>query len=299
MKNAFIIYSEDYNVSFDKHIFPVEKYSLLYNRLCQEGWIHKDEIIKPKPVSKENLLLVHTERYLKDLFSLRLTARTSWSELSLTKEIISFFLLTTGGTILACQQALEAQRTAINLAGGYHHAYPERAEGFCYINDIAVALRAVQAHDSRLKAMIIDCDLHQGNGTAYIFSGDNRVFTFSIHQEDLYPVPKEKSSLDIGLEGGTGGKEYLEKLRNSLPDAIKTFDPHLIVYDAGADPYVDDQLGDLCLTKDELKERDLLVLTLARSRNIPVAIVLGGGYALRTEDVVDIHAATVTTVLEF
>lgn len=297
MANTLVIYSEGYKVDFDQHVFPVEKYHLVYSRLCQDGLINKESLVEPCFAHKESLLLVHTENYLRDLFSLKLTERTFRSEIPLTQGIVDFFLLTTGGTILACRRALEAQGIAINLAGGYHHAYPERAEGFCYVNDIAVAVRSVQAQSAGLKVMIVDCDLHQGNGTAYIFKGDPHVFTFSIHQEDLYPVPKEKSSIDVGLKGGTSGKEYLEKLKIYLPSAIQAFKPDLIVYDAGADPYIKDQLGNLRLTKKDLKERDLYVLTLVRHSNIPVAIVLGGGYALGTEDVVDIHIGTVKTAL--
>lgn len=196
----------------------------------------------------------------------------------------------------ACDIAFSGS-LGIHVGGGFHHAFPDHGEGFCVLNDIAVAVRrALKANQAR-RALIVDCDLHQGNGTAAIFSGDASVFTFSIHQENNYPFFKPKSSLDIGLRDRAGDKEYLGALSDHMPKIISDFKPELIMYVAGADPYKDDQIGGLSLTKAGLRRRDEFVFNQALNYGIPVAVVLAGGYARNGSDTVDIHYTTITTGL--
>jgi acetoin utilization deacetylase AcuC-like enzyme len=221
---------------------------------------------------------------------LRLTHRTLYSELPLERDIVRAYILAAGGTTLAAREALE-RGAAINLGGGFHHAGPDRAEGFCYINDLAVAVR-VLAREGRLRrAAVVDLDVHQGNGTAHVFAGDPAVFTLSIHQENNYPVPKARSSLDIGLADRTDDQAYRAALEPAL-ERVWAFAPELVLYQAGADPYADDQLGGLSLTIPGLAVRDRLVLEGCAARGIPVAVTLGGGYARRLDDTLRIHLET-------
>jgi len=286
------IYSDGYYADLEGHVFPIEKYRLVYNELKKHG-IGDDSVLLPDPATEEDLLLAHDREYVRDLLEARLTPRTASSEMALTPEIARAFILATGGTIKACQTALD-QGCAVNLAGGFHHAFPNHAEGFCYVNDMAMAIRKLQKQRKRIKVAVIDCDLHQGNGTAYIFQNDKSVYTFSIHQRDLYP-PKEDSNWDIHLPNGVGDKEYLEHLNNAVPAILDKFKPDFVLYQAGADPYRGDQLGDLNLTIDGLKERDALVFDQCKKHGIPVTALLGGGYARETIDTVTIHVNTCLT----
>jgi acetoin utilization deacetylase AcuC-like enzyme len=195
-----------------------------------------------------------------------------------------------GGTTLAAREAL-TRGFGVNLGGGFHHACPDHAEGFCYLNDIAVAIRTLQHEGRVLRAAIVDCDVHQGNGTARAFRGDDTVFTFSLHQQRNYPTPKEPGDLDVGLDDGTGDAEYLERLEQAL-ERVWESAPELVIYQAGADPYREDQLGGLALTIEGLAARDLMVLEGGARRGVPVAVTLGGGYARRLDDTVQIHLAT-------
>ena len=262
----------------------------------------------PAPATGEQLLQVHSQRYLDDLYHCRWTPRTLCSELPLTRAIVDMFVLACGGTILAAELALR-DGVAVHIGGGFHHAFAEKAEGFCYLNDLAVAVRAMLAptsfnktfHEKSglaqkkiQKALVIDCDLHQGNGTAKIFQADANVFTFSIHQRELYPI-KEKSDLDIHLRNGVEDGEYLQHLQTNIPNILDAFRPELILYQAGADPYEHDQLGALKLTLAGLAERDQRVFSWAKERNIPIAATLGGGYAYNTDDTVTIHTNTILT----
>lgn len=213
-----------------------------------------------------------------------------YSELPISKEIVNLFILAAGGTILACRKALES-KWAVHIGGGFHHAFPSHAEGFCYVNDLAVGIRVVQREGLIRKAAVIDCDLHQGNGTAVIFRDDDAVFTFSIHQRDLYPI-KQQSDVDIHLPDGVSDEEYLDRLRRAIPAILDDFKPELVLYQAGADPYEGDQLGNLKLTLAGLRKRDDYIFTECRQRRIPVAVTLGGGYAYHTEDTVQIHYNT-------
>ena len=291
MKNKPVfVYSEKYTVSLGEHVFPVQKYRMVYQRLASEGLITPDNLFLPTFPERRDLLLVHTPEYLRDLENLAFSPRTMFSEIPLTRKIVEGYKLFAGGTILAGQKALE-KGMAIHLGGGFHHAFPSRGEGFCYINDVAVGIRRLKRDKLIEKALIVDCDLHQGNGTAFIFQEDRSVFTFSIHQENLYPV-KEKSDLDIGLPDFTGDEEYLAKLSSTLLQIWRNFEPDVVYYLAGADPYEDDQLGQLKLTKAGLKKRDNWVISKCLEKKVPLVILLAGGYAFRVEDTVDIHCYT-------
>lgn len=284
------VYSPLYFAEIGAHVFPIKKYRMIYERLRREHNFSEKDFIAPEPATREQLLRVHAEVYLEDLAQLRHTLRTAYSELPLTREIVAMSILACGGTIRAAESAL-AHGAAVHIGGGFHHAFAERAEGFCYINDLAVAVREMQARGKIRRAMIVDCDLHQGNGTAKIFAHDDDVFTFSIHQDDLYPI-KQKSDFDLHLPNGVEDEEYLALLRAHLPKRLDEFKPELLVYQAGADPYERDQLGDLKLTILGLAQRDHFVYQCARARNIPFVVTLGGGYAYNTEDTVTIHVNT-------
>jgi acetoin utilization deacetylase AcuC-like enzyme len=283
------VFSASYHADFGPHVFPVEKYRLIHRSLVAGGE-PASTFLEPAPASRAQLDLVHTRAYLKDLEACRWTERTRWSELPLSPEIVRLFVLCAGGTILAGRRAVESG-WAMHLCGGFHHAFADRAEGFCYINDLAVAVRVLQEEGVVATAAVLDCDLHQGNGTARIFQADDSVFTFSIHQRDLYPL-KERSDLDIHLEDGTGDDAYLEHLRRAVPSILQDFRPELVLYQAGADPYRDDQLGSLALTLEGLFERDRLIFGACAAAGIPVAGTLGGGYARKVTDTVAIHVNT-------
>ncbi len=284
------VYSPFYSADLGPHVFPIKKYRLIYERLRMQHEFRATDFSSPEAATRAQLLRVHTEAYLEDLEALRLTKRTAYSELPLTKEIVDMFVLACGGTLRAAELALE-RGAAAHIGGGFHHAFAERAEGFCYLNDLAVAVRELQAQGKIRRVMVVDCDLHQGNGTAKIFALDPEVFTFSFHQNDLYPV-KEQSDFDLHLPNGVGDEEYLELLQTHLPTCLDDFKPELIVYQAGADPYERDQLGDLKLTIPGLAQRDCFVYQCAHARRIPLVVTLGGGYAYDTEDTVTIHTNT-------
>ena len=217
------------------------------------------------------------------------------SEMLLTKEIADAYILMAGGTILSSKLALET-KINLNIGGGFHNAFSDSAEGFCYINDIAVAIKKLQKENKIKKVAIVDCDIHQGNGTAHIFRNDKTVFTFSIHQEHIYPM-KQKSSLDIGLDDFSTDKIYLEKLSYGL-NKVKEFRPEYLVFVAGADIYENDQLGNLKITKQGIKKRDEMVLSFAFGNKIPVCVTLAGGYAFDVKDTVDIHYNTCIMMMD-
>lgn len=285
-----------YDTDFEGHIFPVQKYRQIYDRIVASRLIEHFVLIEPSPASREDLLLVHDDRYVMDFMESAHTPRMLSSELPVSDSIRDFFLLTTGGSIVAVKEGLE-RGVGINLGGGFHHAFPDHAEGFCYVNDIAVAIRRARVDRLLRKALVVDCDVHQGNGTAVIFADDPDVFTFSIHQENNYPL-KQRSDLDIGLADHVGDEEYLERLRTTVPNLLTQHEPELVFYVAGADPYRGDQLGGLALTKEGLRRRDELVIGEARQRGIAVAIAFAGGYAYQEEDVPDIHFETCRVAIE-
>lgn len=291
-KPSAIVYSPEYKVDFGPHVFPTQKYGLTRDRLVQSGLLARLDLLEPEPATADDLALVHLPDYIRDFMNYEYTDAMITSELPMSKEIRDFFLLATGGSILAAREAL-ARGAAVNVNGGFHHAFPDHAEGFCYLNDPAIALRKMKSEGLVKRAAVIDCDLHQGNGTAAIFAHDPDVFTFSIHQENLYPV-KERSDLDIGLADYTSDDDYLAELEPAVTKVIEQANPQLVCFVAGADPFEGDQLGNLRLTKNGLALRDKIVLEACKAKGIAVFIVLAGGYALNVEDVVDIHVNTIS-----
>lgn len=289
------IYSDDYwMVDIGNHVFPVRKYRLLYEKLLSMG-IKRTNFIEARPASTEDVLLVHSARYVKKLQTGKLSHSEMLAlEIPYSAELFSFALLYVGGTILAAQNALE-EGMAVHIGGGFHHAFSGHGEGFCVLNDVAVAVAKLRNDGSIQKAMVVDCDVHQGNGTASIFANTEDVFTCSIHQMDLYPAEKPESSLDIGLWSGDGDDKYLNALRDHIPRIYKEFQPDLIVYLAGADPYEKDQLGGLRITKEGLMERGKIVIGEALRLHIPTVVLLAGGYAMDVEDTVQVHLNTIKT----
>ncbi|MEO5987691.1 MAG: histone deacetylase [Candidatus Eisenbacteria bacterium] len=278
------------------HVFPTEKYALVRKSLETSGHLAPGGALEPPAPSRELLTAAHEEAYLDDLAMLRWTPRTQYSELPLTHEVVHAFSCGAAGTTLAAREALE-RGAAAHVGGGLHHAYAGHAEGFCYINDLAVAVRVLQREQRIGRAAIVDLDVHQGNGTAHIFRDDPEVFTLSIHQEHNYPSPKEHSDLDVGLRDSTEDDAYLAALAPAL-DRVWAHQPDLVLYQAGADPFHEDQLGGLALTFAGLEARDRMVIEGCLARGIPVVTTLGGGYARRVEDTVRIHATTCRLALE-
>ncbi len=293
-----VIYSEKYLADLENHIFKTDKYRLLKEKILREK-LHKFvDFIEPEPASDEELFLVHKKEWVEKIKSGTLSLQELYRlEIPYSDELVRMAILSVGGTILACRLAIK-NKISFHIGGGFHHAYPDHGEGFCALNDVAVGIKVAQKEGLVERAMVVDCDLHQGNGTAKIFEDDPSVFTFSIHQEDNYPIPKERSSLDIGLYSGDGDAEYINALNEYFPKLYKDFKPQLVVYIAGADPYELDQLGGLKLTKDGLRERDRIVLEEAYKLSIPVAIVLGGGYSYDVNDTVGIHFSTFLQAME-
>lgn len=292
-----IVYSPEYEVNLGAHPFVTAKYRLAKEKLIKEKICSEKDFIIPENPTDEDILLVHTPKYLEKIKSLKLSFNEILQlEIPLSKEIADASVLCCGGTISTCMAAVETG-VGIHLGGGFHHAFPDHGEGFCVFNDLAVGIRKIQQLNKVKKALVIDCDLHQGNGTAYIFKTDKNVFTFSIHQGDIYPYPKQKSSVDIELPPSTADEEYLSLLQKTIPAIIDKHKPDIIVYQAGADPYRDDQLGQLKLTIDGLKKRDEFIFKQGRKHSIPLVVTLGGGYAVNTQDTVNIHANTVKVFL--
>jgi acetoin utilization deacetylase AcuC-like enzyme len=288
-----LVYSNEYWM-FDtgKHVFPLQKYRLVYENLLSMG-ARRDDFLRPRPAPDEDVLLVHTARYLNHLKAGTLKPdEIRTLELRFSPELVRFALLSVGGTVLAALRAAESGM-AFHIGGGFHHAFRDHGEGFCVLNDVAVATEKMIEEKRARKVMIVDCDLHHGNGTAAIFADREDVFTFSIHQMDVYPSEKPRGSLDVGLWSGDSEAKYLEELRAHIPRIYREFGPDIVIYLAGADPYEMDQLGGLRLTKKGLRERDRLVIGHARRLRIPVAVVLAGGYARDIEDTVAIHLNTI------
>lgn len=287
------VYSDAYwMVDLGNHVFPAEKYRLIYEKLLRRG-AKKENFKAPEPASDEDLLLVHSPKYLKKLKTGRLSqSEVITMELPYSAEVLDFAQLMVGGTIMAVRLALE-DGLSVHIGGGFHHAFHDHGEGFCILNDVAVALRKMQQSGAFQKGMIVDCDVHQGNGTAEIFAEDETVFTFSMHQMDVYPAKKEKSTLDVGFWSDDGDQKYLDSLKSHIPRLYETFKPDVVFYLAGADPYEKDQLGGLKVTFDGLKERDSIVIKGALRLKIPVVILFAGGYAFDVMETVEIHLNTI------
>ncbi|HYW47179.1 MAG TPA: histone deacetylase [Bryobacteraceae bacterium] len=293
-----LVYSERYDLHLGEHVFPSKKYRWLHDRLVRTRFAADGDFVEPQPATSEDLLLVHDPDWVVRLRGGTLTYQDILRlEIPYSAPMVEAFLLAAGGTILAARLALESG-IGFNIGGGFHHAFPDHGEGFCAINDIAIAVRRLQRDGAIRRAMVVDCDVHHGNGTAAIFAGDASVFTLSIHQFNNYPSEKPPSSLDIHLADGIGDAEYLQRLGNGYRAALSMFQPELVLYVAGADPYYQDQLGGLSLTFDGLMERDRLVIRTALTHRIPVAIVLAGGYAENVEDTITIHANTAEVARE-
>jgi len=286
-------YSDHFVVPLpDDHRFPMSKYSLLRTRALEEGALLQEDLHVPEAARDDQIQRVHTGEYLARLVEGRLSEREMrrigfpWSP-----ELVERSRRSVGGTIAACRTAL-AEGISANLAGGTHHAYPDHGEGYCVLNDTAVAARVMQSEGRVKRVLILDCDVHQGNGTAATFRDDPSVFTFSIHGQKNFPFHKEPSDLDIGLEDGCGDACFLDHLREGLTQALELARAELVIYIAGADPFEGDRLGRLSLTKGGLAARDRLVFDCCQQSGLPAAVVMGGGYAKVIEDIVDIHLET-------
>lgn len=288
-----LIYDDRYDLHLGAHVFPSEKYRLVQEALLREGLAEPADFVAPVPASDEDILRVHSREYVRKLKTGSLSyLEILRMEVPFSKELVEACWLAVGGSIEAGRRAL-SDGWAVNIGGGFHHAYPDHGEGFCVIHDVAVAIRRLQAERAIETAMVVDADVHQGNGTAAIFGGDGTVFTFSIHQEKNYPYPKPPSNLDANLPDGTTDEPYLAMLDEHLVRAFREFRPGLIFYVAGADPYREDQLGGLSLTREGLRRRDDMVYEHARHHGAPVAVTLAGGYARRIVDTVRIHVGTI------
>jgi len=293
-----LVYHEGYDLNLGRHVFPSQKYRWLHDRLLRTRFATSEDFIAPDPASDEDILLVHGPEWVDKLRSGTLTYHDILKlEIPYSRQMVEAFWLAAGGSILTARLALESG-LAYNIGGGFHHAFRDHGEGFCAINDIAVAIRRLQRDCRIQRAMVVDCDVHHGNGTAAIFGQDQTVFTLSVHQFHNYPAEKPHSTLDIHLPDGAGDAEYLDRLGGGYRDALTHFSPDLLVYVAGADPYHQDQLGGLSLSFDGLRARDRLVISAAHERRIPVAIVLAGGYAESVEDTITIHANTAAVAKE-
>lgn len=287
-----VVHHPAYEVDIGPHVFPTVKYRLVRERLLRERVIAQSDIVQPEPVRDADVLLAHSPEYVRKI---RMGALSIGEQLALevpfTPALREAMWLCAGGTYRTGQLALE-RGIAFHLGGGFHHAFADHGEGFCLINDVAVAIRMLLRDGAIERAAVVDCDVHHGNGTAAIFRDDPAVFTLSMHQEHNYPAWKPPSDLDLGLEDGTGDGEYLGLVDEHLPRIVERHHPDLVLYLAGADPFAEDQLGGLALTKAGLKRRDESVIRILRRAGVPVAIVLAGGYARSQVDTVEIHAGT-------
>ncbi len=323
-----LVYSDGYYLPIGSHVFPAEKYKCIHDQLLASGMAATSDFLVPDPATDQDVLLVHTPQYVQKLKTGTLSAREELElEVPYSMELVRAFWLNAGGSILAASHALNDD-VAISLGGGFHHAFPDHGEGFCMIHDVAIAIRRMQRDGKIRTAMTVDCDVHQGNGSATIFAGTRKaseplpsepnstwdpswmagttmgsseaddVFTISLHQQNNYPEFKPPSSLDMNLPDGIGDGEYLACLGAALSMGLSKFKPDLICYLAGADPYREDQLGGLSLTIEGLMERDALVFRTAKAGGIPVMVTLAGGYALKLEDTITIHCNTVAAAKE-
>jgi acetoin utilization deacetylase AcuC-like enzyme len=321
-----LVYSDAYYLPIGQHVFPAEKYRRIRDRLISTGVADPADFIEPQPASDQDILLVHKPEYVQKLKTGTLTPREEMElEVPFSRELVEAFWLAAGGSILAARQSL-TDRVCVSIGGGFHHAFPDHGEGFCMIHDVAVAIRCLQRDGNIRTAMTVDCDVHHGNGTAAIFAGTRTeslplpsgaastlgatipgkmrgahagdVFTISLHQHNNYPAHKPPSSIDVDLPDGTGDGDYLAWLDNALSSGLRQFEPDLICYIAGADPYKEDQLGGLSLTIEGLKKRDELVFRVARARDIPIMVTYAGGYARKVDDTVTIHSNTVIAAKE-
>jgi acetoin utilization deacetylase AcuC-like enzyme len=295
-----VVYSEHYAIGIGQHPWHTSKYARVLERLKGQGVITDQDVIKAQLADDEDILRVHTTEFWEKLQAVDFSAaEIERLEIPLHQAVVDFFWRTAGGSIQASEQALK-DGVCVHLGGGFHHAFPDHGAGFCLINDIAVSLRSLQGRGLIKRAAVIDCDLHQGDGTAWIFRNDPTVFTFSMHQRRAFPYFKERNSLDVELEDGTGDEEYLAALASALEIILDGSRPlDLIHYQAGADPSAKDTLGGLKLSEAGLMERDRRVFAAAAAAQVPVVVTLGGGYPVDIEDVVRIHTNTVLAALAY
>jgi acetoin utilization deacetylase AcuC-like enzyme len=288
-----VAWNENYRLALPEgHRFPMEKYSLLPEQLLYEGTLSQENFFKPQAASEERVLGIHDAEYVEKVKQLKLSRREERATgFPLTKELVQREYEITGGTMKAVEYAFEFG-AAGNIAGGTHHAYRDRGEGFCIFNDIAVGSLYAMKEKGIERILVVDLDVHQGNGTAKIFENDPRVFTFSMHGSKNYPLHKEKSDLDIGLPDKTGDAEYLKILQDRLPGLMEEVNPQLIFFQSGVDVLETDKLGRLALTVDGCKKRDNIVFNEVKKHNIPIVFNMGGGYSERIATIVEAHANT-------
>jgi acetoin utilization deacetylase AcuC-like enzyme len=293
-----LVYNKGYDLNLGEHVFPSQKFHLIAQTLLREGIAGSEDFLTPDFAADEDILRVHTSEWVHKLKTGTLTASEVMKlEIPYSQEAVEACWLAAGGSIMAGQSALR-DGFGCNLGGGFHHAYPGHGEGFCAIHDVAVAIRRLQHDGAIRKAMVVDTDVHQGNGTAAIFAKDESVFTLSIHQENNYPAYKPPSDLDLEMADRVEDDEYLGALIPAVQGALNEFQPEILFYVGGADPFCEDQLGGLMMTKNGLKTRDRRVFEEARRRGIPVATTLAGGYARRVEDTIRIHVNTILAARE-
>ncbi len=309
---AAIVYSPRYHINLGAHVFPTGKYPQLHDALVARRLAAPSDFVAPEAAAWEELELVHTPDYLEKLRDGTMgLEEQAQLEINPTPAAVEGFRLMCGGTLLAARLALglahppdvvdhpgadpgphrPTRGLGLHLGGGFHHACEDHGEGFCMFNDVAVAIRVLKRDRAITRAAVVDCDVHHGNGTAFIFAGDRSVFTFSIDQERNYPAFKPHGSLDIHLPDYADDEQYLRNLVGALPRVFAS-GPDIVFYLAGADPFEEDKLGGLSLTKEGLRRRDRLVFRSARELGVPVVVTLAGGYAQDVADTVDIHAAT-------
>lgn len=288
-----IAWSEEYRHSLPpKHRFPMEKYTLIPEQLIYEGTVEESNFFKPGILSEERILSIHEEEYWNKLQHLKLSrSEERRTGFPLSKELVHRERRITQGSIECCDFALN-YGIAFNVAGGTHHAYRDRGEGFCLLNDIAVSSQYLLDNNLVKQILVVDLDVHQGNGTAKIFEGVKEVFTFSMHGAKNYPLKKEKSDLDVELPDGIKDKEYLSLLDRHLKETLETVRPDFIFFQAGVDILETDKLGRLGVSKEGCKERDRMVLKSMKQNQIPGIVSMGGGYSVKIADIVEAHANT-------
>jgi len=288
-----VAWSEIYNHPLPPgHRFPMEKYDLLPKQLVHEGTIEESNLFRPRKLTPEEILSVHKSEYWDKLQKLSFTRQEERrSGFPISKGLVEREITINAGTIQCAEFALD-YGIAMNVAGGTHHAFTDRAEGFCLLNDIAIAAKYLLKKKKATKILVIDLDVHQGNGTAEIFKNDSDVFTFSMHGEHNYPLQKEKSDLDVPLKDGTQDGEYLQLLNHHLEKVIEQSEPDFLFFQSGVDVLKTDKLGRLGLTIAGCKKRDQIVISMAKETGIPIVASMGGGYSEDIKDILEAHANT-------
>jgi len=300
-----IIYSPKYLIDFydlqNTYIFDVNKYRKITDKLISDGIWKKKDFLEPIVFTDEQLLLVHTKEYLDSLknsvdvaYYLEFPQLSQFNGKEVYEKIVTPFKINSSGTLLAGYEALK-KGIGINIGGGFHHAKPYTGAGFCLFADVAITIRQLHKEKKIKNVLIVDLDLHQGDGNAIVFYGDDSVFTFSMHEQNNFPLPKANSDLDIGLEFRTPGQTYLKILKENLPSLIAKHKPDIIFYVAGTDVFQRDNLGNLDLTFDDIVQRDLFVISEARKNKISIVMVLAGGYSERSWE---IHCKSITEIIK-